>query len=386
MRPNIPVVMYHTVNDHPEAHPLGFLTFSRDEFRQQLRFFRNNGYDFVTLDQLFRRALAGELGADRIAVLTFDDGFLDNFLVAADILREFDAVGTVFANPGHVSEGPARSHSELPEAWGYLNWEELRRMEASRVFDIQSHTMTHESVFRSDRIVDFYEPSKFARYHWLVWMLFPETLKQWSGDVYRFADRVPKGYPIFEFGRCLAHRAFRPSERFVERCCEWFQDRGGKVSAGEVPFEGERGSLESQAEWRARAEWQLGESKKALDDRLGKSVVGLCFPGGAYNGELLEMAGDMGYRLFMLSSRDQRGDNAAAIAKLESERLVGLKRVSFSKDYPSFLQGRRAAYWNAKLKVGTFMGDPLQSVGMRAGRAIRSFSRFFRFKRSNLCD
>ncbi|VVS94872.1 polysaccharide deacetylase family protein [Desulfoluna spongiiphila] len=371
LRPNIPVVMYHSINDHIDAHPLGFLAFTTDEFRQQLRFFRDSGFSFVTIDEIYRRALAGNLGNERIVVLTFDDGFLDNYLVAEEIMREYDAKGTIFVNPGHAPGGEVRQLSDVPNAWGHLNFAEMRLLEQNGVFDIQSHTMTHEMVFSSDRIIDFYEPSKFGKYHWLVWMLHPETLKSWNGDVYRYAELIPTGYPIFEYDRCVFAKAFHPSDTFVEDCCSRFQ-HVGHSALSELQKLKNKGVFESEKEYVNRADLQLREAKQLLETELNKEVIGLCLPGGAYDERIIGVARGIGHRLVMLSSRDQQSDNALALTTVTSDKITGLKRVSFSKDYPGFLRGKRAAYWSAKLKVGTFMGDPLVTGILQLARSVRN--------------
>jgi hypothetical protein len=223
---DVPVVMYHSINDHPADHPLGFLAFSTLEFRQHLRSFGRAGYRLVTLSELWDEVGSGALKGPRLAVLTFDDGFLDNYLVAADILDEVGAKATVFVNPGHISEGPPRTLADAPNAWGTLNYAELGEMESTGLFDIQSHTMTHEFIFRSDKLIDLYTPDKFDRYYWLAWMLDPTSRIEWNGNVRRYATIIPSGYPVFEFDRYLSSPRFVPSFRFTQNCVDLFSEKG----------------------------------------------------------------------------------------------------------------------------------------------------------------
>ncbi|MDD2284089.1 MAG: polysaccharide deacetylase family protein [Paludibacter sp.] len=368
---NIPIVMYHCINAHPEGHPLGFLSFSPEEFRQHLRFFHRAGYSFITMSDLWQQACSGKIGKKRLAVLTFDDGFLDNHLIAADILRQFGARATIFVNPGYADNSPVRTLEDVPNAWGYLNFAEMRLLEKSGIFDIQSHTLTHEMAFRSDRLIDLYDPKKFDKYHWLTWMLHPKTLKQWSGDVRRFANRIPSGYPIFEYDRCLTTQAFFPSDEFVQKCINEYQKKK-QAALSELRNVKYKGVFEKKNTYLKRIDRGLRDSQRLLEKELQKKSIAICFPGGAYTASLLRIAKEIGHQLFMRSSRDQKGNNTSALFKCADNEIVGLNRISFSKDYPPFLQGKTSAYWNAKLKVGTFMGNPYLKSGMNLARGVRN--------------
>ena len=51
---------------------------------------------------------------------------------------------------------------------GFLNWAEMRQMEADRVMDIQSHTMTHTWYFNGPDIIGFHRPGSNV-HPWLAW-------------------------------------------------------------------------------------------------------------------------------------------------------------------------------------------------------------------------
>lgn len=375
---NIPIVMYHSVNDFPECHPLGFLSFSRQEFRQQLRCFVDNGFELVTLSDLLKYSQEeGRLHKSRYAVLTFDDGFLDNYLVATEIMEEFGAKGTIFVNPGHASEqqGLVRSINDIPKGWGYLSFDEMREIERQGVFEIESHTYTHEMIFSSDSLIDFYHPDKFDRYHWLVWMLYPETIKDWNGDVYRYKNYIPIGYPIFEYDRCLSGKAFKPGEGFVEQCIIEYKSRGSK-SIESLNNVFKKGDFETDAEFLKRKEWQVIESKKILEKELGKTIKSICFPGGSYEESLLKMCATAGYELYMLSSKTKlNSNNIESLTTSDRDVIVGLKRIGFSKNYPAIFESNVASYWNVKIKIGSFMNESIYRYLLVFVRFIRRLTR-----------
>ena len=373
---NIPIIMYHSVNEHPYSNPLGHLSVSPMEFECQLRAMKRAGFEFLTMRELWAMARTERLSTVRAAVLTFDDGYLDNWLVAKPILDAFNAKATVFVSPAFVTEGQARTRDDVPNGWGYLNWDELRLMKSSGRFDVQSHTLTHDHIFVSDRIVDVYTADKFEHYYWLSFLLAPETKAQWQGDVRQFASVVPDGYPIFEHGRALSGRQFFPSDRFVERCIATFQKGGPEGVLGLNSAAVSKGRCETDAEYDTRVEMEVPGSKRVLEDQLGHAVDFICFPGGVYSDQVLQHAARAGYVTYFVSSPDPGGDNRLALfggtRGSDPSGLVPLKRISFSRDYPRWFFRRSAAYWNARLKIRSFLepsrGEPL----LRAARGLRN--------------
>ncbi|MBA7506227.1 hypothetical protein ES706_04908 [subsurface metagenome] len=369
---NIPIVMYHSINDRPNENPLGFLSFSSIQFRQHLKYFKSHGFRCVTLIELYAIAVEGRLGKDKLAVLTFDDGFLDNFLVAADIMDEFGFQGTVFVNPDFADDGPVRNPDKVDSPWGQLNFSELQLLEQRGTFDIQSHTMSHNREFKSNKVVDFYRPEKFWKYYWLAWQLFPEDKPAWCENLKKHMQCIPSGYPIFEYGRGLTVRRFIADEDFIRTCRDMYA-RQGLACLEKVNQIPKKGQYESEQEWYTRRYHLLNRAKVVLEEKLDKEINFVCFPGGSYNNETLKMASSVGYKVYMASSKNQCGDNLKNFHQtLAYGKMVGLKRISFSKHYPKFIPDRLAGYWQAKLKVELFMGSRTAGWLTCSGKALRN--------------
>ena len=80
----------------------GAAGFGSTQLRRGLRYLRRNGYELVSIEELFRR-LAGEGPRLRGAVaFTIDDGYLDQAELAAPIFREFDCPVTTFVTTGFL--------------------------------------------------------------------------------------------------------------------------------------------------------------------------------------------------------------------------------------------------------------------------------------------
>ncbi len=366
---SIPVLMYHSINDDSRS-PHAPLSFRRREFIGHLRALRTHGLRMVSLADFWDGIREGSLDSASTAVLTFDDGYIDNLTIAAPILAEFGARASIFVN----TEMTSRRRMDAQPAWGTMTSEELGEIEATGVFDVESHCASHDRVFRSPRVVDLYDPSRFDRYYWLAWRLDPETRKSWRGELKRFANAIPLGYPVCESDRGLVTREFVPDDEAVARCRADFvqnPDRARDTWCG-VELDGE---YESEADYAKRREREIVESKVELESIIGHPVRFVCFPGGAYDSGCLELASSAGFQGYMLSSTT-RGFNADELVKRMLEWApvgspIPVKRMAFSNEFPGFARSSLGASINAWLKIGATRGHPIASTLFGFARSAR---------------
>lgn len=156
----LPVLMYHHVSPSP-----GLVTVSPENFRAQMQDLANAGWHTVGSAELADFLAGGSLPVRSVAI-TFDDGYLDNYIHAFPVLREFGLHATIFVVTGWLSDGPARKFPDavaLPDhrackaaiAAGraddvMLRWSEIGEMLAGGAVEVHSHTHTHT---RWDRTV-----------------------------------------------------------------------------------------------------------------------------------------------------------------------------------------------------------------------------------------
>jgi peptidoglycan/xylan/chitin deacetylase (PgdA/CDA1 family) len=150
----VPVFMYHHVN--PNAGDL--VTVTPEVFEGQMRRLRDGGYRSLTPDDLVEHLQGGAVPRKSVAV-TFDDGWLDNYLFAFPVLRKYGVRATIFlvtsrvdrASTGGREAGsfvPTHRESKLLALTGeahrvVLNWDHVREMAESGLVEFFSHTMTH---------------------------------------------------------------------------------------------------------------------------------------------------------------------------------------------------------------------------------------------------
>ncbi len=98
----IPVLMYHSI-DYEKNNELRI---PKDKFREQMQYLKDNGFHPITLDELYSNIVFNTTLQDKPIVLTFDDGYSDNYTNAYPVLKEFGFKATVFVITGCIGTGP----------------------------------------------------------------------------------------------------------------------------------------------------------------------------------------------------------------------------------------------------------------------------------------
>ncbi|PCJ39433.1 MAG: hypothetical protein COA81_10280 [Alphaproteobacteria bacterium] len=87
----------------------------------------------------------------RIESITFDDGYLDNYLNAVPVLLKYGASATFFVSTDKVTNNTAFDHDleKLGMGLNNMNWNQVRQMQEWG-FDIGSHTVSHPRLSTLD--------------------------------------------------------------------------------------------------------------------------------------------------------------------------------------------------------------------------------------------
>jgi len=132
----VPVLLYHHIQ------PLYLATENQQEsltvgvefFDMQMNYLVENGYVSLTATQLEKALLNKEELPPKSVVVTFDDGYEDNYLYAYPILRKYGIVGNFMVS------------TSLIETDGYMSWTQLAEMAESSLVDIYNHTAHHVDI------------------------------------------------------------------------------------------------------------------------------------------------------------------------------------------------------------------------------------------------
>lgn len=125
----VPILCYHAVSN--EIDGIYELFVSPEEFDQQMKFLKDNNYSVIRLEEY-----EDAINYDKPVILTFDDGYRDNYTNAYKILKKYNYPATIFIIAGAIGNEK------------YLTKEQM--IEMSDLVSFQSHTVTHPNLDEID--------------------------------------------------------------------------------------------------------------------------------------------------------------------------------------------------------------------------------------------
>jgi len=292
---SVTIIGYHRVVadiEKAEVNSIYGLVVSKETFREHCRILQEN-FDVVSLEEAAEFLESGEFSYLPKAVITFDDGYLDNYEEAFPVLKEFNLPATIFLPTTMIGKDEPLSHDKA--FWLAKNALE-QNVKLENIFlkaGLSSEkAQVSDALELCDKIV--YLPTEQRD------ILISELEKALAISEY------PKEYKLLNW----------------EQVSE--MDRNG-ISFGNhtathpvLPLEDERTFV-----------CEIFESKQILENRLGKTAVSFAYPNGKYNKEVREQIVKAGYKLAVTTDKhtNKFGEDLFALGRTclceESTRGVG---------------------------------------------------------------
>lgn len=130
----IPILMYHHLIEEGEVNSS---TVTTAAFTEQMRTLYENGWESVSFAQLQSYVESGRDLPEKCFVLTFDDGYESNYLLAYPILKEYGFCATIF--PVGVSMGKDTYKDTGVAMIPHFSVEQGTNMTASGLIELGSH-------------------------------------------------------------------------------------------------------------------------------------------------------------------------------------------------------------------------------------------------------
>ncbi len=138
---HIPVLLYHQIAmNTPKNDPSG-LGVGPELFESQLQILHKKGYQTLTLDDVVDDKVICQKQNRKPVAITFDDGYLDNYLNAFPILKKYNFTATVFFPTAYIGKVNSWDGGES----ALMTWEQAREMLEYGI-SFQSHTCTHADL------------------------------------------------------------------------------------------------------------------------------------------------------------------------------------------------------------------------------------------------
>ncbi len=147
----VPILMYHGLTN--KASQVNDYFIPVDVFVSDLAYLHDNGYTAVTMTELIE-FVYDETGRvtlpEKPVVLTFDDGFYNNYKYASPLLSEYGMKAVISVIGSACEKESAASYHA--EDYCEVTWDQLKEMAESGLWEVQNHTWDlHESGSGSGR-------------------------------------------------------------------------------------------------------------------------------------------------------------------------------------------------------------------------------------------
>lgn len=171
----IPIFMYHHVNPNKGD----MVTITPEDFGAQMRFLKESGCRTLTLTEAIGASLGTFETKEKCCVITFDDGYLDNFVYAYPEIAANGIKAAVFIVTDWIDAAssaredkksaavdeckkrpPTHNYAKTLIAEGLhhkavMNWDMISEMNSGAPVEFHSHTMSHLECDKA-------EPDKLA--------------------------------------------------------------------------------------------------------------------------------------------------------------------------------------------------------------------------------
>ena len=122
----IPVLYYHSI----EPSESNELILAPERLREQLQYIKDAGYTTLTMREVYDHLVNNAPIPEKSILITFDDGYMDNYTYAYPLLKEFNMKATIFLMTVGVDEG------------FYISSDQMKEMSDYGI-DIECHTINH---------------------------------------------------------------------------------------------------------------------------------------------------------------------------------------------------------------------------------------------------
>ena len=142
---NVPVLMYHAVSD--DLWGYWDLFVSPQTMEEELLYLQENGFETIWFEDLSHVE-----DYEKPVILTFDDGYDDNYTELFPLLQKYNAKATIFVIPKAIG---------TPHK---MTAEQIYELSQSGLVSIQSHTYSHGNLSTMDEQTLIFEMEESQKY------------------------------------------------------------------------------------------------------------------------------------------------------------------------------------------------------------------------------
>ena len=141
-RIDLPIIMYHGLLKEEKRQ--GQFIISPNLFEQDLRYLQENGYTTVVIADLIAYVQDGKPLPEKPVMLTFDDGYYNNYLYAFPLLKQYNCK-MVLSPIGRYTDEYTKN-KDTHANYAHCSWDAVREMMASGLVEFQNHSYNLHSI------------------------------------------------------------------------------------------------------------------------------------------------------------------------------------------------------------------------------------------------
>ena len=324
-RKAVPIFLYHQVNPISSS-------VSPEIFEEHLKIIKKYNMETITISEYYNNNIN-----KNSMLLTFDDGYYDNFKYVFPLLKKYNMKATIFLNTLYImdkreNEPEIKDNNTINlEAMKkyiengkatinqYMSWEEIKQMYYSGLIDFQAHSHKHMAIFIDTKIEGLTNKESMEAPELYLYGELEDNFPIFSkrGEYSGKAKIIKKEFfGIFKsFYEENIENKITDKNEILKKCQE-FIDKNTEYFINE-----------SETEYRRRIEEDYLENKKLIEKTLGNQVKFFCWPWGHRNKETISILKDLGVVGFIST---KKGTNSMR-ANWDMIRRIELRKYTPNK-------------------------------------------------------
>ncbi len=132
----VPIIMYHGITESEKLRNKYMIPPAL--FESDLQFLKENGYTTIFVSDLINYFEKGTPLPEKPIILTFDDGYYNNYVYAFPVLKKYGYKAVI--SPIGISADEAETEKYRSSLWSQCKWSELKEMADAGIIEIGNHT------------------------------------------------------------------------------------------------------------------------------------------------------------------------------------------------------------------------------------------------------
>lgn len=320
----VPIFLYHQVNLISNVTP--------KLFEEHLKIIKKYNMQTVTISEYYSNKVN-----KNTMLLTFDDGYYDNFKYVFPLLKKYNMKATIFLNTSYIID-KRKNEPEIENnntanleaikkyiEYGsaainqYMSWEEIKEMYNSGLVDFQAHSHRHMAIFTSNKIRGLTKKNKMEAPELYLYKklednypIFPKR-GEYSGKAKIIKNEF---FSIFkDFYEKNIENKITDKNEILKKCQE-FIDKNDEYFLDETEFE-----------YKKRIREDYLKNKELIEKNIGNQVKFFCWPWGHRSKETIKILKELGVLGFISTKKGTNSMNP----NWDMIRRIELRKYSSKK-------------------------------------------------------